>query len=842
RVNPQDSTYVEGTGLGLTITRSLCNMMDGEVSFKSSYGSGSTFTAKVPQVIAKNEPFAEVIDPKTMRILLLSGRDDYAASYELTLKNLKLPYKLTRSQDEFKEALTSFIPTHVLIQDSMEKGALEQAVNFLPLPKIAVITASQAGRPGKSHTYLTGPLYCLPLCEFLSDLPLSRFHELNRDPFTMPEARLLVVDDLETNLQVAAAILGEYDCQVDLARSGKEAIAMVRKNTYDLIFMDHLMPEMDGLEAAKIIRSLDMGRFNSLPIVALTANAVSGMKDMFLSQGLNDFISKPIDLIALSAVLRRLIDPSKIIPGEKKKKDQSGKGDGGYSGEGSPNLGSHSKEGDPPDYSGMMAYGARVLIVDDLSTNLEVARSLLSEFGCDVDLAASGQQAIDKIQENPYDIVFMDHMMPNMDGLEATRIIRSMDKGRFKELPIIALTANTILGMRETFLSSGFDDYIPKPIDVRVLESVLGRWLPQDLVILPQDTSNHSLDASTDPTDPKDASPEENDDSQLDFQKGIENSRSKEGYQRVLSVFLKEAGGWVRQLNSIKSRKAWSESDCSAMVRDMESSATIVGASGLADLSRSLSDAAKSGDFQRLRREIDRAILALTKIQTKVLNYQARNLKTSRSVPDDYESPAVLNAAAASLPQTKSALGLGMNTTTIRFPGYGSSQSLMNDSDLALSAILPLDSKERETALATAESARSAYAALGGESAQVSLPDDSIEAKAQVDFKAGLNRCRGKLTNYRKLLSYFSSDLKGWIELFKNYPSPDSPDLKFMTITFHSMKSASETIGASGLSKEAERLEAAGRKSDLTFVEKNIPNCLTLLQKVLANIVSYLEG
>jgi CheY-like chemotaxis protein len=120
-----------------------------------------------------------------------------------------------------------------------------------------------------------------------------------------------------------------------------------------------------------------------------------------------------------------------------------------------------------------MPYG-RVLVVDDVETNLYVARGLMAPYGLSIDTVLSGIDAVDKIREGSvYDIIFMDHMMPKMDGIEATKIIRSFG---YKE-PIVALTANAIAGQAEMFLNKGFDDFISKPIDIRQLNAALNKYI-----------------------------------------------------------------------------------------------------------------------------------------------------------------------------------------------------------------------------------------------------------------------------------------------------------------------------------------------------------------------------
>jgi signal transduction histidine kinase/ActR/RegA family two-component response regulator len=129
--------------------------------------------------------------------------------------------------------------------------------------------------------------------------------------FTAPGARVMVVDDLEINLSVAEALLGAFGIAPDLAQSGAEAVEMAQGNRYDIIFMDHMMPEMDGLEATRRIREIG-GENGGIPIVALTANAINGMEDMFLNSKMDGFLSKPLDFNSLNLCLRRWL-PKELI-------------------------------------------------------------------------------------------------------------------------------------------------------------------------------------------------------------------------------------------------------------------------------------------------------------------------------------------------------------------------------------------------------------------------------------------------------------------------------------------------------------------------------------------------
>ncbi|MFP3088859.1 ATP-binding protein [Treponema sp. TIM-1] len=129
--------------------------------------------------------------------------------------------------------------------------------------------------------------------------------------FSAPDAKILVVDDIEINLDVAEAMLASFDIKADLAQKGILAIELVQKFSYDIIFMDHMMPEMDGVETTKRIR--EMGEpFKKIPIIALTANVINGAESMFLENQFNDLLPKPINLASLNHCLRKWLPEQKI--------------------------------------------------------------------------------------------------------------------------------------------------------------------------------------------------------------------------------------------------------------------------------------------------------------------------------------------------------------------------------------------------------------------------------------------------------------------------------------------------------------------------------------------------
>ncbi len=138
--------------------------------------------------------------------------------------------------------------------------------------------------------------------------------------FTLPDAKILLVEDDEINQSVAQALFEPFMMQIDIAGNGREALEMVQKNQYDLIFMDHFMPVMDGVEAAGKIRALPDEYYKNVPIIALSADAVKGVREEFFAAGMNDFVSKPIVMSEISRVLQRWMPEEKLC--EKKSESQ----------------------------------------------------------------------------------------------------------------------------------------------------------------------------------------------------------------------------------------------------------------------------------------------------------------------------------------------------------------------------------------------------------------------------------------------------------------------------------------------------------------------------------------
>ena len=331
QVDTKKNYGIEGTGLGLAITKRLCVAMGGDITVESEYGKGSAFTAIIPIEAYSDMPFALVDDPEKKKVLLYEGRQVHAKSLEWSLKNLRVPCKPVSDLDAFKEALRSEEWYFVFsgyglyegIKPLMERSAAEFKNGKKPLLALMVEWGTEALIP--QARFVSLPVQTLSIADVLNGVS-DRESFINNSNFTgtrfvAPDARILVVDDIATNLKVAEGLMLPYQTKIDTCLSGATSLELIKKNAYDIVFMDHMMPEMDGVEAVKLIREWEAQQPDAaeqFPVIALTANAVSGMREMFLSQGFSDFLAKPIDISKLDEIMKKWIPKDKQLKSDKR--------------------------------------------------------------------------------------------------------------------------------------------------------------------------------------------------------------------------------------------------------------------------------------------------------------------------------------------------------------------------------------------------------------------------------------------------------------------------------------------------------------------------------------------
>ena len=302
---------------------------------------------------------------------------------------------------------------------------------------------------------------------------------------------LLVIDDNATNREVLRGQLEHWGCYVEEAESAADALRILdqyyenKPGFFDVIFVDMQMPEMDGATFAVKIKSDK--RFNELPMVMMTSMSSQGDKKYFTDLGFNAYFSKPVtgadilDALAIIKSTSRQTDLSQPIITHQ------------Y-------LASFSHENNELETSnavvsenGMLApnwsENVKVLLVEDNRINTVVATLMLNEIGLNVIAAKDGQEALKTLAnscvDDPFTLVLMDCQMPTMDGYQATKEIRSGEAGdSYKDIPIIAMTANAMIGDDDKCFAAGMSDYLTKPIELEVLKETLIKWVENKHIIV----------------------------------------------------------------------------------------------------------------------------------------------------------------------------------------------------------------------------------------------------------------------------------------------------------------------------------------------------------------------
>lgn len=283
---------------------------------------------------------------------------------------------------------------------------------------------------------------------------------------------LLIVDDNATNRDVLRSQLEHWGADVTEANTATTALQILAnrcqhldsgKPPFAVAFLDMKMPDIDGKTLGKIIR--ENSKYDQLHLILMTSMASEGTAKDYAELGFSGFFPKPTTTRDLFGALAVMLD-NRNAPDKNKP------------------LVTHEYL-ETLEHEDNSIKGVRVLLVEDNQINQEIALCLLSDFGIIADIANDGLEALAALQRHqtktPYQLIFMDCQMPNMDGYEATKCIRNGKAGElFKDIPIIAMTANAMVGDKEECIAAGMSDYLSKPIDEDELQNCIRRWLTEE--------------------------------------------------------------------------------------------------------------------------------------------------------------------------------------------------------------------------------------------------------------------------------------------------------------------------------------------------------------------------
>lgn len=301
-----------------------------------------------------------------------------------------------------------------------------------------------------------------------------------RDPAAPRGKRVLLVDDNETNRRVLSAQMVHSGYSVESAASASAALALLRARaagSFDVVVLDYQMPDMDGAMLGEQI--MNDRRIAPTRLVLLTSLDRSGDIQRFANIGFSAYLTKPVRTRELLNCLEKSLS--------RDAKDWHMRSQ--------PII----TRGTLIANESQRHYSGKVLLVEDNAINQRVARRFLERLGCEVQVVGDGLQAVEACRRETWGFILMDMQMPVMDGLEATRRIRELEAGK-RHTPIVALTANAMMGQLERCLEAGMDDYLTKPLDIARLQDVLDRFMgdgqprkSMGVTVTVADNSDHAI-------------------------------------------------------------------------------------------------------------------------------------------------------------------------------------------------------------------------------------------------------------------------------------------------------------------------------------------------------------
>ncbi len=409
---------------------------------------------------------------------------------------------------------------------------------------------------GKGSTFW----FTLPLQE-ATNLPKAAY------PKELYGKRALVVDDNSTNTEILmhhARAAGMERSSADNAVQALEALRAAQSGgkPFDLAIVDMKMPGMTGLDLASVVRSDP--NLKDLPIVMVTSLHSNAELSRARQLGISAYLSKPVRRQDLFRALA-------LSLGTNSTKSQE----------------AHAQ------VSNTTVLRAHVLMAEDNSVNQIVARNMFKLIGCTFDIVPNGQEAFEAVKRGGYDIVLMDCQMPVLDGYAATRAIRDWEvaQGDGRRIPIVALTANALVGDADICLAAGMDEHLAKPYSRNQLTASMAHWLPDELVEMA------SQERGDTPTAPAPLQASDNSSVTLN-QRALDNIRSLDPdgdagvLKEVIGIYIDEAPGHLNAL-----RQALSKQDTAEIARvahALKSASQNVGASQMGEACRQLEQAGKA--------------------------------------------------------------------------------------------------------------------------------------------------------------------------------------------------------------------------------------------------------
>ena len=481
---------------------------------------------------------------------------------------------------------------------------------------------------------------------------------------------------------------------------------------------------------------------------------------------------------------------------------------------------------------------ANVLVVDDNSMNLAVFKALLKRTRITVTTADSGKKCLELVKEQSFEIIFMDHMMPEMDGIETLHEIQKLDHFPNEGTPVIALTANAFSGAMESYLKEGFNDFLTKPIDADLLEQMIIKYLPEKLVRLTEETEVY------DQNDNEAADGEKEKLSLLEergisAQSGLRYCTGNiEFYFEMLTKFAKKADGKMTDILDAFQREDYK--NYQIMVHALKSTSKTIGANTLSEMAKDMEDAAKRQDTAYIKKYHDSL---LSKYQETVQNLSdVLSLETSDSSKKD--TPAGTEISKDELLTHLSELKKSLDTFEA-----GKAETLLAEMDdlvyLGSSVSELLRDTKRDVEEFELDAAAEKVEALmlhinNEEGVEQSTDEQSTETEDATDrshylqygisIENGLSLAKGDMELYLDLVDMLLRDRKKQDTMQQCI---DDRNTKAYATSVHGLKGNARTVGADKLADIAYEHETKSKAGDLEYVKAHWDELITAWNQAL---------
>lgn len=481
-----------GTGLGLTISQELAQLLGGTIRLDSQLGKGSTFSVTVPLTFpekdrrkleeesAENSPLQTAKYPSQNQDLAEAQDGDHQNKAKLILEKIKPDCKtilIVEDDEKFRSSVVEVVKAYGFEPVEVDDGELAIAVLKSHIPDAILLDVRLPGISG------------LGILELIKELPhlrhipvhmISAFdHQHNAlrmgalgyltKPVTLEKVqsaldrithllsknlrRVLLVEDDQTQNLAVSDLISDKDIEVISVTNGLDAVEKVKNEIFDCVVLDLTLPDVSGFEILSKFNSLDV---SVPPVIIYTGKDLTDEEEEHLRKYSESIVIKgarsPERLLdEVNLFLHRV---ESMMPKEKQE------------------IISQLRSSD------RLLEGKQILIADDDIRNIFALTSALENKGLDILVARDGVEALGMLSKNPkIDLVLMDIMMPRMDGFEAMREIRKHSNPKVREVPIVALTAKAMRGDHEKCMEAGASDYLPKPVNLDNLMTVLKVWL-----------------------------------------------------------------------------------------------------------------------------------------------------------------------------------------------------------------------------------------------------------------------------------------------------------------------------------------------------------------------------